>query len=133
MSYLGFYIDTTKICMFSKSTCTYCNKANELLKTYNYDPQIYELDNLREGMFIGQQLKQLTGQTKVPNIFIDGRHIGGYTELYNMHVSGELKNIIRSKQHVLTYTCIKCGVNSDTKILPCNCLQYQYDDWGRPI
>ena len=68
MSYLGFYIDTTKICMFSKSTCTYCNKANELLKTYNYEPQVYELDNLREGMFIGQQLKQLTGQTKVPNI-----------------------------------------------------------------
>ena len=23
--------------------------------------------------------------------------------------------------------------DSDTKILPCNCLQYQYDDWGRPI
>ena len=131
MSYLGFYIDPAKICVFSKTACGYCNKAKNLLNTYNCEYQVYELDTQKDPYFLGQQLKQLTGQTTVPNIFINGKHIGGYNELCKLHETGELQIIMKSYNRELQYTCDKCGIGSHTKMLSCTCSMYHYDDWGR--
>ena len=133
MSYLGFYIDPTKICVFSKTTCGYCNKAKNLLNTYNFKYQVYELDTQQNPYFLGQQLKQLTNQTTVPNIFINGKHIGGYNELYKLHKTGELQTIVESYNTDFQYLCHNCGITSKSNILSCNCSHYQYDDWGRPM
>ena len=78
---IEFYIDPDSICIFSKTTCSFCHKAIGLLKNYNVNVQLIELDKIREGAMLSQELLTHTKQKTVPNIFIFGKHIGGFSEL----------------------------------------------------
>ena len=132
MSLLHFYINPLKICIFSKTTCSYCDKAKELLNTYNIEPQIIEINKSSQSHFIGNELKKLTNQTTVPNIFVFGLHIGGYNELKELHNNNKLKQIIKEKTEE-KYICEFCGIISHNKKQICNCFQKPFDDWGTPI
>jgi glutaredoxin len=68
----------TTIVVYSKTNCIYCEQAKSLLTskglTYT-ELDVKNPDTLAE-------LKQLVpGVKTVPQIFIDGKLIGGYTEL----------------------------------------------------
>jgi glutaredoxin 3 len=66
------------VLVYSKKPCPYCEQAKNLLtkKGFNYT----ELDVTRPDVL--DQLRDLVpGVKTVPQIFIDGNHIGGYTEL----------------------------------------------------
>jgi glutaredoxin 3 len=129
MSLVDFYIDTNKVCIFSKTTCGFCNKAKQLLKSCNIEPLVYELNQMSEGQLLHQQLNSKTNHTTVPNIFINGTHIGGYSELEQLFKSGKLSVMTQSLQ----YVCSFCGKTSKTKNLEaCNCFQKTTDDWGMP-
>ena len=43
-------------------------------------------------------LNEITGQKTVPNVFINGRHIGGCSEVIAMHSHGDLARILVSSQ-----------------------------------
>ena len=129
MSLVDFYIDTNKVCIFSKTTCGFCNKAKQLLSSCNITPLVYELNQMSEGQLLHQQLISKTNHTTVPNIFINGTHIGGYSELENLFKSGKLLVM----NNILKYLCSFCGKESQTKHLEaCNCFQKTTDDWGMP-
>lgn len=49
---------------------------------------------LDDGSAIQSALGELTGQTTVPNIFIDHKHIGGNSELQSK--KGQLKGLLTS-------------------------------------
>ena len=132
MSLLTFYINPLKICIFSKTTCSYCDKAKELLNTYNIKPQIIEINKSEQSHFIGNELKNLTNQKTVPNIFLFGLHIGGYNELKELHNNNKLKQIINDKTEE-KYMCEFCGIVSNNKKKICNCFPRQFDDWGTPL
>jgi len=128
---LDFYIDPSTITIFSKTTCPFCVKAKQLIQiNYNINVQIIEMDRMKEGPTIGQALNQITNQRTVPNIFILGKHIGGYTELKQLHDVGSLRLMLQSKPQ---YVCEFCGVESATKNIPCNCFPRQFGDWGEPL
>ena len=128
---LDAYINPNQICIFSKTTCGYCTRAKQLLNTnYNVSVQIFELDQLDCGQLIFAELKKKTNQTTVPNIFLFGNHIGGYTELKDLHDSGTLMNIVHDKTK--PYICQHCGKSSSTKDLSCGCFYNQFNDWGAP-
>ena len=82
MSLVDFYINPQTISIFSKTTCGFCVKAKTLLENEypNTEVHLIELDCMKEGTSIGMELRRKTGQTTVPNIFVFGKHIGGYTE-----------------------------------------------------
>ncbi|PVU95582.1 hypothetical protein BB561_001726 [Smittium simulii] len=63
--------------VFSKSYCPFCNTAKKALSQHKYDFKALELDLEPNGDKIQAQLQALTGQTTVPNIFINQKHIGG--------------------------------------------------------
>lgn len=129
MSLVDFYIDSNKVCIFSKTTCGFCNKAKQLLQKCNIEPIIYELDTLQEGQILHEHLISKTNHKTVPNIFINGNHIGGYSELEQLFKSGKLSVMTQSFQ----YICSFCGKTSLTKDLEaCNCFHKYTDDWGRP-
>lgn len=131
MSLIDFYIDPTQICIFSKTTCGYCSRAKQLLKTdYSVNVQIIELDQLKEGPTIATDLRNKTGLTTVPNIFIFGKHIGGYSDLKELHDNGTLRTIIQQKPS--NYLCSFCGKKSPTKNLGCGCFPQHYADWVSP-
>ena len=129
MSIVDFYIDTNKVCIFSKTTCNFCNKAKQLLDSCNIKPLVYEMDIMGEGSILHKNLISKTNHNTVPNIFINGTHIGGYSELEQLFKSGKLSIMTQS----FTYTCSFCGKNSKTKELEaCNCFHKITDDWGIP-
>ena len=101
-----------------------------LESNYNIDAHIVEIDQINEGVCIGRALNHITRQRTVPNIFILGKHIGGYTELKQLHDSGELRIMMQHKPH---YVCEFCGLESITGISPCNCFPTQFGDWGEPL
>lgn len=130
MSLLDKYIDTYKICIFSKASCTYCIKAIELLKSkYIVDLQIIDIGTMQQGAPLSQELQQTTMQKTIPNIFIYGNHIGGYSDLKQLYENGKLLSMLNQNNK---YRCEFCGKCNDTSELKCNCFPRQFSDWGEP-
>ena len=73
--------------MYSTEWCGYCVRAKALLDGKGLE---YEELLLEEGPDFRQRLFDLTGGWTVPQILIDGKPIGGYTELWRLDRSGEL-------------------------------------------
>jgi glutaredoxin 3 len=53
--------------------------------------KLHELDKLPNGAEIQNALQEVSGQRTVPNIYINGKHIGGCSEIKACHASGDLK------------------------------------------
>lgn len=52
------------------------------------------LNNVADGAEIQDLLEEMTGQRTVPNIFIDGQHIGGNSEIQKLHQQGRLEELL---------------------------------------
>ncbi|CAI2383514.1 unnamed protein product [Moneuplotes crassus] len=85
------HIQEYPMLMYVKSTCPYCKKAKELMEKGQVDYKKFVLDQLEEGRFIKEALVEITGQRTVPNIFIAGKHIGGFSDINELHEKNELK------------------------------------------
>ncbi|GAA5970292.1 hypothetical protein JCM21900_001032 [Sporobolomyces salmonicolor] len=90
-------IQNGHVVVFSKSYCPYCRKAKQLLQSLGEEFDVYELDQMDEGGDWQNYLAEKTGQRTVPNIFIDGKHVGGSSDLDAKHRSGELKALLGAK------------------------------------
>ncbi len=82
-----------RVVMYRTPYCGYCVLAKRLLvsKGVAFD----EIDVAGDGEK-REWLREATGQHTVPQIFIDGRSIGGYTELNRLERSGELDALLQS-------------------------------------
>jgi glutaredoxin 3 len=79
-----------RIEMYTTRWCGYCVRAKTLLEARGLPFEEISLDD--DPGFRGR-LVELTGGWTVPQILIDGRPIGGYTELWQLHRSGELERL----------------------------------------
>ena len=70
-----------KIKIYTLKECFYCNLTKELLKKHNIK---YIEINIEKKYKLLKLLKKKTGYNFVPQIFIQKKFIGGYTELKNM-------------------------------------------------
>jgi glutaredoxin 3 len=76
-----------KIQVYSARWCGYCVRAKALLASRGIE---YEEISLDDDPGFRQKLFDLTGGWTVPQILIDGRPIGGYTELWRLDRDGRL-------------------------------------------
>ncbi len=67
--------------MYTTRWCAYCVRAKALLDARGLEYEEISLDDDPE---FRQRLLDLTGSWTVPQILIDGRPIGGYTELWQL-------------------------------------------------
>jgi len=77
--------------IYTTSNCPYCVQAKRLLKARGiaFEEFDVELDaKLRE------QVIQRSGRRTVPQIFIDGRSIGGFQELAALDAGGDLMPLV---------------------------------------
>jgi glutaredoxin len=65
--------------IFTRDDCPYCVKAKQLLDSENWG---YFVWNISENEFAKEFLKQ-SGFTTVPQVYFNGRHVGGYEALEN--------------------------------------------------
>jgi glutaredoxin 3 len=78
-----------RIRVYSTRWCGYCVRAKALLESRGIE---YEEISLDDDPAFRRKLFDLTGGWTVPQILIDGRPIGGYTELWRLDRDGGLAN-----------------------------------------
>jgi glutaredoxin 3 len=77
--------------MYTTQWCGYCVRAKALLDSKGLDYEEIHLDDDPE---FRAKLLDLTGGWTVPQILIDGRPIGGYTELWRLDREGRLDELL---------------------------------------
>lgn len=78
--------------MYSTRVCPYCVAAKNLLKSrgLEWDEILIDADPAeRERM-----LERSEGRRSVPQIFVNGHHVGGYDDLVAADRSGELAGLL---------------------------------------
>ncbi|CAL1276737.1 unnamed protein product [Larinioides sclopetarius] len=89
------YIKENRVMIFSKSRCPYCDKVKKLLKSLGVDFYALELDVIEGGNNLQQAMGRKAGRTSVPQVFIEGQHIGGCDDTMEAHNSGKLKALLK--------------------------------------
>ncbi|KAG7374095.1 glutaredoxin [Nitzschia inconspicua] len=101
-NFVNARIEGSQIMVFSKQYCPFCKKTKALLKKLleqdkfsRIEMNVLELDQFPDGgeaaTSIQQYLLKTTGQRTVPNIFIGSNHVGGNSDLQELHASGKLE------------------------------------------
>jgi len=77
--------------IYSSPFCGYCSRAKALLdeKGVAYTDVNVMLDRSKR-----QEMEQRSGRSSVPQIFIDGKAIGGCDELYALESAGDLNPLL---------------------------------------
>jgi ribonucleoside-diphosphate reductase alpha chain/ribonucleoside-diphosphate reductase subunit M1 len=82
--------DFSTIVIYTKTTCDYCKLAKahltdfDVIKTANYQEINMDNDALRQQMYKDINEKYSIEVNSVPQIIIDGKHIGGYEDLLEL-------------------------------------------------
>ncbi len=77
--------------MYTTRWCGFCVRAKALLDSKGLE---YEEVQLDDDLEFRARLLELTGGWTVPQILIDGRPIGGYTELWRLDRDGRLDELL---------------------------------------
>jgi len=77
--------------IYSTRWCGYCVRAKTLLDSRGIP---YEEISLDDDPAFRQRVFDLSGAWTVPQILIDGRPIGGYTELWRLDREGRLGELL---------------------------------------
>jgi glutaredoxin 3 len=78
--------------IYSKTFCSYCWQAKRLLDSKGVEYKEIGID--MGGPDREMMIQRANGRTTVPQIFIDGRHIGGCDDLYALERAGQLDPLI---------------------------------------
>ncbi|WP_255325680.1 glutaredoxin domain-containing protein [Thioalkalivibrio sp. ALE19] len=81
----------TAIRMYYRSDCPYCERAERLLERRGLTEQLekIEIADTPESL---AELERITGQTEVPQIYFGEDHVGGFEELVELDMDGELED-----------------------------------------
>lgn len=82
-----------KVEIYTKFFCGYCARAKRLLDGKGVEYEEYEVtaDPPRRA----EMIHRAHGRTTVPQIFIDGRHVGGSDDLHALDRAGRLDLLLR--------------------------------------
>ena len=87
---------TAKVVMYSKTTCPYCHRAERLLNERGVDDiEIIQIDIERSRR---DEMIQRARRSTVPQIFIDGKHVGGCDDLVALDRAGGLVPLLQVDQ-----------------------------------
>lgn len=80
--------------IYTKAWCPYCTRALRLLADKGVEPQEYDIT--MGGPKRTEMIGRASGRTTVPQVFIDGRHIGGSDDLAALDRAGGLDPLLGS-------------------------------------
>jgi len=94
------------VVIFSKTYCPYSRRAKHILAQYPIIPHPYvvEVDIRDDAEDVKMALFKFTYQATFPNIFVNGRSLGGSEELVILSTTGKLEELL-----------IEAGAVKDTK------------------
>lgn len=81
-----------EVIIYTTNYCPYCVKAKQLLHNKGVEFEEIDLSNDDAGRL--ELVKKSGGRKTVPQIFIDGQHIGGYDDLHALDAKKELDPLL---------------------------------------
>ncbi len=81
-----------KVEIYTKAFCPYCSRAMRLLGSKGVEPQEYDIT--MGGPQRQEMIQRASGRTTVPQVFIDGKHIGGSDDLAALDARGGLDPLL---------------------------------------
>lgn len=81
-----------KVEIYTKAFCPYCTRAKALLASKGVTPD--EHDITMGGPQRQEMIQRASGRSTVPQVFIDGRHIGGSDDLAALDARGGLDPLL---------------------------------------
>lgn len=84
----------TRVEIYTKFMCPYCARAKKLLESKGVAYEETEISMDPRGR--EEMIQRAGGRTTVPQIFIDGRHVGGSDELAALEHEGRLDPLLQT-------------------------------------
>lgn len=82
----------SRVTVYSTASCPYCVQAKLMLEKWAIPFDEVRIDENHAAM---QEFAKVTnGARSVPQIIIDGNPIGGFSELTELHMDGELDDLM---------------------------------------
>ncbi|KRW95330.1 glutaredoxin 3 [Paracoccus sp. MKU1] len=81
-----------KVEIYTTPTCPYCTAAKSLLRKKGIAYE--ETDVSRDPQLRAAMTQRAGGRRTVPQIFIDGRHVGGSDDLHALDHRGKLDGLL---------------------------------------
>jgi glutaredoxin 3 len=78
--------------IYTTMLCPFCWRAKKLLEERGVTYQ--EVDVMTDGKLRAEMRQRAGGRTSVPQIFINGQHVGGCDDLYALDRAGKLKPML---------------------------------------
>lgn len=85
-----------RVVMYLTPYCPYCDTARALLERKGVAAELIDVTGDRERR---AWLREVTGRRTVPQIFIDGRPIGGSDDLHELEAQGKLDSLLQGTSH----------------------------------
>lgn len=85
-----------RVVIYTTATCGYCHAAKRVLSNKNVD---YEEIDVGGRADLRSWLSEVSHQHTVPQIFINGASIGGFSELAALEQRGELNARLQTEPH----------------------------------
>ncbi len=82
---------SVEVIMYSTRFCPYCMRARRLLKNKGVD---YKEISVSGDGAIWAEMEQRSGRNTVPQIFIDGKSVGGFDDIAILNLSDELDQLL---------------------------------------
>lgn len=81
-----------KVEIYTKMLCPYCSAAKALMNAKGVGFEEYDIS--MGGPKRVEMLERANGGSTVPQIFIDGRHVGGCDDLHALDAAGKLDPLL---------------------------------------
>jgi glutaredoxin 3 len=79
------------IVMYTTSWCPYCERARKLFATKNVAISEIDVESAPEKR---AEMRNRSGRTSVPQIFIGDHHVGGSDDLLSLESAGKLDDLL---------------------------------------
>ena len=80
-----------RVVIYTKDYCYYCRAAKSLLRVKGVD---FEEIDVTDDELLQEEARKMSGRSTVPQIFIDGKPVGGFQELKELDAQGELDRLL---------------------------------------
>lgn len=80
-----------KVEVYSTAMCPYCSRARHLLEKKGVPFTEYRVDKNPD---LRAEMEQRSHRSSVPQIFIGNRHIGGFDDMAELDIDGELDELL---------------------------------------
>ena len=82
----------SRVIVYSTATCPICDRAKSMLQKWRIEYTEVAIDASNEAR--REFVEATNGARTVPQIIIDGQLIGGFSELTELHMDGELDDLM---------------------------------------